>query len=145
MVFETVLTEKRGDSGGILWVTLNRPEKLNALSMTLFDELRQVFQDARRSPLKRCFQPQSSSGHTSCPHLAMTWFFGVYQPAWRLRFQYHQPAVARATIPSPMKTYFFQQGQGLLFWSLQVHILYRCILKVKPAPASPVCAATGTG
>ena len=54
MVFETVLTEKRGDSGGILWVTLNRPEKLNALNMTLFDELRQVFQAARTDRSVRC-------------------------------------------------------------------------------------------
>ena len=35
MTYETILTERRGN-GGILWVTLNRPEKLNALSMTLF-------------------------------------------------------------------------------------------------------------
>jgi hypothetical protein len=47
MRYETVLTERRGETGGILWVTLNRPEKLNALSMTLFDDLRQVFQQAR--------------------------------------------------------------------------------------------------
>ena len=47
MSYETVLTERRGETQGILWVTLNRPEKLNALSMTLFDELRQVFQGAR--------------------------------------------------------------------------------------------------
>jgi 2-(1,2-epoxy-1,2-dihydrophenyl)acetyl-CoA isomerase len=54
MAYETVLTENRGETGGILWVTLNRPEKLNALSMTLFDELRQVFQAARRDRAVRC-------------------------------------------------------------------------------------------
>lgn len=54
MNYETVLTERRGTSGGILWVTLNRPEKLNALSMTLFDELRQVFQQARADRSVRC-------------------------------------------------------------------------------------------
>ncbi|MEO8538605.1 MAG: enoyl-CoA hydratase/isomerase family protein [bacterium] len=54
MTYETVLTDRRGETGGILWVTLNRPEKLNALSMTLFDELRQVFQDARRDRSVRC-------------------------------------------------------------------------------------------
>jgi len=51
--YETVLIERRGE-GGILWVTLNRPEKLNALSMTLFDELRRVFQDARLDRSVRC-------------------------------------------------------------------------------------------
>jgi len=54
MAYETVLTERRGETGGILWVTLNRPEKLNALSMTLFDELRQVFQGARTDRSVRC-------------------------------------------------------------------------------------------
>jgi 2-(1,2-epoxy-1,2-dihydrophenyl)acetyl-CoA isomerase len=53
MPYETVLTDRRGQ-GGILWVTLNRPEKLNALSMQLFDELRQVFADARRDRSVRC-------------------------------------------------------------------------------------------
>ena len=54
MPYETVLTERRGESGGILWVTLNRPEKLNALNMTLFAELRQVFQAARTDRGVRC-------------------------------------------------------------------------------------------
>src|SRR5512143_2816928 len=54
MSFETVLTERRGTTNGILWVTLNRPEKLNALSMTLFDDLRRVFQDARTDRSVRC-------------------------------------------------------------------------------------------
>jgi enoyl-CoA hydratase/carnithine racemase len=52
--YETVLTERRGETGGILWVTLNRPEKLNALSMTLFDELRRVFQATRTDRSVRC-------------------------------------------------------------------------------------------
>jgi 2-(1,2-epoxy-1,2-dihydrophenyl)acetyl-CoA isomerase len=52
--YEVVLTERRGETGGILWVTLNRPEKLNALSMQLFDELRQVFESARRDRSVRC-------------------------------------------------------------------------------------------
>jgi 1,4-dihydroxy-2-naphthoyl-CoA synthase len=54
MSYETVLTECRGETGGILWVTLNRPEKLNALSMTLFGELREVFQQARTERSVRC-------------------------------------------------------------------------------------------
>jgi len=54
MPYETVLTERRGKTAGILWITLNRPERLNALSMRLFDELRQVFQQARTDRSVRC-------------------------------------------------------------------------------------------
>src|SRR5690242_16832771 len=53
MDYETVLVERRGEHG-ILWVTLNRPEKLNALSMGLFADLRHVFEDARRDRSVRC-------------------------------------------------------------------------------------------
>jgi len=53
MTYETLLTERRGE-GGILWVTLNRPEKLNAINMTLFKELRQLFQDTRTDRSVRC-------------------------------------------------------------------------------------------
>ncbi len=54
MAFETLLTERRGETGGIFWLTLNRPEKLNALSMTLFAELREVFQQIRTDRSVRC-------------------------------------------------------------------------------------------
>lgn len=54
MTYETVLTERRGESGGILWLTLNRPEKLNALSMQLFADLRAEFQRARTDRSVRC-------------------------------------------------------------------------------------------
>jgi enoyl-CoA hydratase/carnithine racemase len=53
MDYETVLVERRGEHG-ILWVTLNRPEKLNALSMGLFADLRHVFEDARTDRSVRC-------------------------------------------------------------------------------------------
>jgi enoyl-CoA hydratase/carnithine racemase len=54
MGYETLLTERRGEQEGILWVTLNRPDRLNAISMTMFDELRQVFQGARVDRSVRC-------------------------------------------------------------------------------------------
>lgn len=54
MSYETVLTERRGATEGVLWVTLNRPEKLNALNMTLFEEIRKVFQEARTDRSVRC-------------------------------------------------------------------------------------------
>lgn len=53
MTYETILTERRGQ-GGILWITLNRPEKLNALSMTLFADLRTELQRARTDRSVRC-------------------------------------------------------------------------------------------
>lgn len=54
MSFDNLLTERRGEYGGILWVTLNRPEKLNALSIPLFGELKTVFEDARGDRSVRC-------------------------------------------------------------------------------------------
>lgn len=54
MPYETLLTEQRGETGGILWLTLNRPEKLNAISMQLFADLREEFQRARRDRSVRC-------------------------------------------------------------------------------------------
>jgi 2-(1,2-epoxy-1,2-dihydrophenyl)acetyl-CoA isomerase len=54
MTYETVLTERRGEFEGILWVTLNRPDKLNAISMTMFAELLDVFQRARKDRSARC-------------------------------------------------------------------------------------------
>jgi 2-(1,2-epoxy-1,2-dihydrophenyl)acetyl-CoA isomerase len=54
MDYENLLIERRGEHGGILWITLNRPEKLNALSMPLFDELLDVFRSARLDRSVRC-------------------------------------------------------------------------------------------
>ncbi len=49
-----LLTERRGETGGILWLTLNRPERLNALTFPLLGELRQTFIDARADRSVRC-------------------------------------------------------------------------------------------
>ncbi len=54
MSYETLLTERRGAYEGILWLTLNRPEKLNAISMTMFAELHDVFREARTDRSIRC-------------------------------------------------------------------------------------------
>lgn len=54
MTYDTLLTERRGEGGGILWLTLNRPDRLNALSMPMFAELLDVFQNARRDRSVRC-------------------------------------------------------------------------------------------
>lgn len=42
MDYETLIVEQRGDA---LWVTLNRPDRLNALSRQLVEELRHLFVD----------------------------------------------------------------------------------------------------
>jgi 2-(1,2-epoxy-1,2-dihydrophenyl)acetyl-CoA isomerase len=54
MEYEALLTERRGDHDGILWLTLNRPQRLNAISMPMFAELHDVFQNARRDRSVRC-------------------------------------------------------------------------------------------
>ena len=49
-----VLVERRGKKDGILWLTLNRPERLNALTFPLLKELREIFVDARFDRSIRC-------------------------------------------------------------------------------------------
>ena len=49
-----VLTERRGKKNGILWITLNRPERLNALTFPLLTELREIFVDARNDRSLSC-------------------------------------------------------------------------------------------
>ena len=41
MNYENVLTENRN---GVLWVTVNRPEKLNALNRATLDEISEIFE-----------------------------------------------------------------------------------------------------
>ena len=49
-----ILTERRGEEDGILWITLNRPEKLNALTFPLLREFREILFDARFDRSVRC-------------------------------------------------------------------------------------------
>ena len=51
---DLVLTERRGKKDGILWITLNRPNKLNALTFPLLRQLREIFVDARFDRSVRC-------------------------------------------------------------------------------------------
>lgn len=49
-----VLTERRGEKDGILWLTLNRPNKLNALTFPLLRQLWEIFVEARFDRSVRC-------------------------------------------------------------------------------------------
>ena len=51
---QPLLTERRGEKDGILWMTLNRPERLNALTFPLLHEMREVFFAARFDRSIRC-------------------------------------------------------------------------------------------
>jgi|TARA_Y100000310_G_scaffold277758_2_gene295762 enoyl-CoA hydratase/carnithine racemase len=51
---DPILTERRGNREAILWITLNRPEKLNALTFPLLEELRQICFEARKDRSLRC-------------------------------------------------------------------------------------------
>lgn len=51
---QPLLTERRGEQDGILWMTLNRPERLNALTFPLLREMREVLFDARFDRSIRC-------------------------------------------------------------------------------------------
>jgi len=51
---DLILTERRGKKEGILWMTLNRPEKMNALTFPLLKEMREILIDARFDRSVRC-------------------------------------------------------------------------------------------
>lgn len=49
-----ILTERRGKKDGILWMTLNRPDKMNALTFPLLKEMREILVEARFDRSIRC-------------------------------------------------------------------------------------------
>lgn len=57
---EHLITDERDDT---LWLTLNRPDKRNALSMTLSDDLVQAFEHARDSETVKFVVLRGAGGH----------------------------------------------------------------------------------
>jgi 2-(1,2-epoxy-1,2-dihydrophenyl)acetyl-CoA isomerase len=51
MPFETVRTESKG---GVLWLTLNRPDKLNAFNEQMGDDLLEALKEGEKSAVDRC-------------------------------------------------------------------------------------------
>ncbi|HUH82780.1 MAG TPA: enoyl-CoA hydratase-related protein, partial [Nitrososphaerales archaeon] len=51
MPFETLKTESKG---GVLWLTLNRPDRLNAFNERMGDDLLEALKEGERSPGDRC-------------------------------------------------------------------------------------------
>ncbi len=54
MEYEFIEVDRRGATGGIVWLTLNRPEKLNALTASMLAEMKQVFDVIRDDRSARC-------------------------------------------------------------------------------------------
>ena len=50
----SILSKRRGETDGILWLTLNRPQKLNALTFPLLKEMREILFQARFDRTVRC-------------------------------------------------------------------------------------------
>ena len=51
MALSTVAVSRRGDDDAVAVVRLNRPERLNAMSMELVDDLHRIFSGAEDSPV----------------------------------------------------------------------------------------------
>ena len=51
---DPILDERRGNNDGILWITLNRPEKMNALTFPLLRRMREIFDEAHLDRTVRC-------------------------------------------------------------------------------------------
>ena len=51
---DEITAERRGNQNGILWITLNRPEKMNALTFPLLHKMREIFVEARNDRSLRC-------------------------------------------------------------------------------------------
>ncbi len=51
---DEILWERKGEQDGILWLTLNRPERLNALTFPLLRKMREICVDARFDRTVRC-------------------------------------------------------------------------------------------
>ena len=65
-----ILTERRGKKDGILWITLNRPEKMNALTFPLLKEMRDILVEARFDRSIRCMVI-TGSGRGFCAGMDM--------------------------------------------------------------------------
>jgi len=71
MSSDELLVERRGKKDGIVWITLNRPEKLNALTFPLLKRLREILVDARFDRSVRCLVI-TGSGRGFCSGMDMS-------------------------------------------------------------------------
>src|ERR1700712_311470 len=68
MAYETLLTET---ANGVLTITLNRPDVLNALTRRVLSELREAFHAAERDAAVRCIV-LTGAGRGFCSGLDLT-------------------------------------------------------------------------
>lgn len=54
MDYEFIKEERRGEHDGIVWLTLNRPDRLNALTFPMLAEMRDLFERVQGDRTARC-------------------------------------------------------------------------------------------
>ena len=54
MAYEFIKEERRGDQGGIVWLTIDRPDRLNALTFPMLAEMRDLFERVQGDRSARC-------------------------------------------------------------------------------------------
>ena len=100
MSYEQIATRR---DGAALWVTMRRPEKLNALTGTMSDELSKVFQDAHGDPDVRCVV-LTGEGRGFCAGQDLTEFRDAYETGNRPDIEEHLAETYHRLIPLIVET-----------------------------------------
>lgn len=122
MSFETVLYERRD---GIAWVTLNRPQALNAYTIRMRDELFQVFTAIRDDPDTRAMA-LVGNGRAFCAGADLTEFGTAPSPTIARRVRFARDvwaALFGLQVPTVAGLHGYALGSGLemaLFCDLRV-------------------------
>jgi 2-(1,2-epoxy-1,2-dihydrophenyl)acetyl-CoA isomerase len=90
------ITYRRED--GVAWVTLDRPEKLNALTGAMSDELSEVFEEAARDDETRCVA-LTGEGRGFCAGQDLTEFRDAYETGDRPDIEEHLAKTYHRLIP----------------------------------------------
>jgi enoyl-CoA hydratase/3-hydroxyacyl-CoA dehydrogenase len=72
--FETILTEKKD---GILWISLNRPHRMNACNMDLIDEMTTIIEEAETDRDIRCIILKAEGDRAFSVGADLTMFAGL--------------------------------------------------------------------
>ena len=115
MSFATLIYEK-SDDGGIAWVTLNRPERLNALNVQMRDDLFEVVSAIREDPDVRVVIFKGAGERAFCAGADLTEFGSAPSPVIARQVRWERDVWGLlVTTPKPMiaAVHGFCLGSGL--------------------------------